>query len=473
MNNIDLNILSFIIKIGFDLLVLKLAGFTAQNLIQAGYGASDSLNTLLNMVDIGYTATNLRDAGFNIKDLYDAGFTINELSIAGFKLDEIASLYVHDLSIYSPSYLYSHNYSATDARRAGYSITSLIGIYSIDSIINAGFNIKELYDAGFYIGDILSFRNQNNGLPTLVYQLYSAGYNNISDFYNAGVALIDLKYCNISVTDLLDAGYPLLDVTAINYSIITSTIDALRSLDLLKASLLSSNRYSAAYILANSCLFTLVQLYNKGEGFSASDMKYIFNIFQLKEVGYSATQLQEAGYDVLQLQKAKFTDSQIIAAGYSATQLKALGYNATQLQKGGYVAIKLQEAGYIDSQIIAAGYSATQLIEAGYNANQLKALGYNANQLKTAGYTDSQIMGAGYTYYELYSVGYTNIYFQKVCAICINNSTTNNSVEYKPLKTMRHTDNISQKMKQAAFIRRTQNTSITQTDTINFRFKNL
>jgi alpha-tubulin suppressor-like RCC1 family protein len=66
-----------------------------------------------------------------------------------------------------------------------------------------------------------------------------------------------------------------------------------------------------------------------------------------------------------------------------------------------------------------------------------------------------------------------NTNFCKGCQICTDNSTTDHIVEYKPLKTMRHTDNISQKMKQAAFIRRTQNTSITQTDAINFRFKNL
>lgn len=66
-----------------------------------------------------------------------------------------------------------------------------------------------------------------------------------------------------------------------------------------------------------------------------------------------------------------------------------------------------------------------------------------------------------------------NTNFCKGCQTCTDNSTTNHSVEYKPLKTMRRSDNISQKMKQAVFIRRTQNTSITQTDAINFRFKNL
>ena len=66
-----------------------------------------------------------------------------------------------------------------------------------------------------------------------------------------------------------------------------------------------------------------------------------------------------------------------------------------------------------------------------------------------------------------------NTNFCKGCQICTDNSTTDHVVEYKPLKTIRRSDNMSQKMKQAAFIRRTQNTSITQIDAINFRFKNL
>lgn len=63
--------------------------------------------------------------------------------------------------------------------------------------------------------------------------------------------------------------------------------------------------------------------------------------------------------------------------------------------------------------------------------------------------------------------------FQKVCLPCKDNSTTNHTIQYNPLKTMQHTDNMSQKMKQAAFIKRTQTDSIPQKDAINFRFRNL
>jgi hypothetical protein len=67
----------------------------------------------------------------------------------------------------------------------------------------------------------------------------------------------------------------------------------------------------------------------------------------------------------------------------------------------------------------------------------------------------------------------TDKYFQKVCQTCKDNSTTKRSVVYKPIKTMNRTDNMSQKMKQAAFVRRTQENSIPQIDAINYRFRNL
>ena len=81
----------------------------------------------------------------------------------------------------------------------------------------------------------------------------------------------------------------------------------------------------------------------------------------------------------------------------------------------------------------------------------------------------------GYTKTDNRKYNATNIdtQFQKVCNTCKDNSTTNHVVTYTPVKTMRHTDNMSQKMKQASFIRRTQTDSIPQKDAINFRFRNL
>ena len=84
---------------------------------------------------------------------------------------------------------------------------------------------------------------------------------------------------------------------------------------------------------------------------------------------------------------------------------------------------------------------------------------------KTRGYSK--------TYNKQYNATNNDTQFQKVCVSCKDNSTTNHVVTYNPVKTMRHTDNMSQKMKQASFIKRSQTDSIPQKDAINFRFRNL
>ena len=72
-----------------------------------------------------------------------------------------------------------------------------------------------------------------------------------------------------------------------------------------------------------------------------------------------------------------------------------------------------------------------------------------------------------------YNTKNTNTQLQKVCNTCKDNSTTNHTVQYSPIKTTRDTDNMSQKLKQASFIRRTQENSIPQIDAIHYRFRNL
>jgi len=74
---------------------------------------------------------------------------------------------------------------------------------------------------------------------------------------------------------------------------------------------------------------------------------------------------------------------------------------------------------------------------------------------------------------KTYNTTNTDTKIHKVCQTCNDDSTTNHTVQYYPLKTTRHTDNISQKMKQASFVRRTLTTTIPQNDAINYRFRNL
>ena len=58
----------------------------------------------------------------------------------------------------------------------------------------------------------------------------------------------------------------------------------------------------------------------------------------------------------------------------------------------------------------------------------------------------------------------TNIGLNKVCTSCNDGKT----ITYTPLKTTRYHANLSQKMKQAVFLRRAQENTISKYDTIQF-----
>jgi hypothetical protein len=63
----------------------------------------------------------------------------------------------------------------------------------------------------------------------------------------------------------------------------------------------------------------------------------------------------------------------------------------------------------------------------------------------------------------------TNIGLNKVCTSCNNGKKTT----YTPLKTTRYNANLSQKMKQAVFLRRAAQHTIPKYDTIQFDYRNL
>ena len=85
----------------------------------------------------------------------------------------------------------------------------------------------------------------------------------------------------------------------------------------------------------------------------------------------------------------------------------------------------------------------------------------SAIYFKTRGYTTTNS--------KLYNTVNTDTQFKKECTNC----NIPHTVSYQPVKTMRKTDNISQKMKYSSFVRRTQDHQISYYDTVQFQFRNL
>lgn len=81
-----------------------------------------------------------------------------------------------------------------------------------------------------------------------------------------------------------------------------------------------------------------------------------------------------------------------------------------------------------------------------------------------------QTRGYSVTNSRLYNTSpNTNTGLNKVCTSCNADKT----ITYTPLKTTRYHANLSQKMKQAVFLRRAQENTISKYDTIQFDYRNL
>jgi len=81
-----------------------------------------------------------------------------------------------------------------------------------------------------------------------------------------------------------------------------------------------------------------------------------------------------------------------------------------------------------------------------------------------------QTRGYSLTNSRLYNTApNTNTGLNKVCTSCNDGKT----ITYQPLKTTRYHANLSQKMKQAVFLRRAQENTISKYDTIQFDYRNL
>jgi len=81
-----------------------------------------------------------------------------------------------------------------------------------------------------------------------------------------------------------------------------------------------------------------------------------------------------------------------------------------------------------------------------------------------------QTRGYSITNSKLYNTApNTNASLKKVCTSCNNGKT----ITYVPLKTTRYNANLSQKVKQAAFLRRAKENTIPKADTIQFNYRNL
>lgn len=349
---------------GCSLEALKKAGFTDRDLLNAGFTpqqikalqeASDSeiqkagcdpqkLRALMSknvsakrIRDLnGCTAAALKAAGFDATSLLGAGFNEKDLADAGFTPEQIAS---------------AKGASDNDVRAAGCDPTKLkvlvqkgvtakrirdLNGCSADALKKAGFDAKQLADAGFNPEELLA----------------------------AGFSAQDLANIGLNPAGVIAAG---------------------RTADCSVASLKAAKAMGVSAATIKQTLgCSAKQL--KAAGYTASE---------LKDAGFTAAELKDAGYSLADLKNAGFSAKDLKNAGFSAKELRAIGFKAQDLKNAGFSANDLKNAGYSGKELRAAGYTAEQLKDAGYTADQLKDAGYSPDEIHDAGFKSPESTLAG------------------------------------------------------------------------------
>lgn len=152
------------LKFAFTALELKNAGFSISELGKAKFSPWVLLRSGYELTDLkeGFTAEELREEEFSVEKLKEAGFTAKELKKADFTAKELMRVG------FSIKELREVKFGARELQKAVYELARLhldkqdqypvdrhmeaSYLYSLMVLINGGFTLEELRDAGF--GDI-------------------------------------------------------------------------------------------------------------------------------------------------------------------------------------------------------------------------------------------------------------------------------------------------------------------------------
>ena len=191
---------------GYPAVELHDVGFTigelfvvfAPNELQACVGPSGSIYAELAKAGVsaedlwhnGVEAGSLKPAGYTATDLADAGYTCRELREASFSLQEIKHVG------YDGNAMWDAGFSISELRAAGFEATAFRPRASAEELIDGGFDIESLRNAGIPISSISLSAMKKAGATAL--ELRTQHGFKATDLLRAGYTLTELK----------QAGYP-------------------------------------------------------------------------------------------------------------------------------------------------------------------------------------------------------------------------------------------------------------------------
>ncbi|MDF1678746.1 MAG: type IVB secretion system protein DotG/IcmE [Legionellaceae bacterium] len=303
---------------GCNAAALKAAGFTDEDLRRAGFNPADDKTIRAAGCDPkklralratgvsakkirelnGCSAAQLKAAGFGARELADAGLTPEELLSAGFSPDALRLAGVSPVDEAAIRQVGCDAEQLKALRKKGVSAKQIHDLNgcSAEQLKAAGFDAKELADAGFTPAELLKAGFDSGALN-------SAGL-----IPSSVIAAGREKGCDVE------------------------ELKAAKKLGVSAATIRETLGCSAAAMRA--------------AGYAAQE---------LKDAGYSAADLKNAGFSAKELKDAGYSAQALKDAGFSAKELKDAGYSAQELSNAGYSADALKAAGVTDAELKAIG----------------------------------------------------------------------------------------------------------------------
>eukprot|EP00929_Paragymnodinium_shiwhaense_P018439 TRINITY_DN12909_c0_g1_i1.p1 TRINITY_DN12909_c0_g1~~TRINITY_DN12909_c0_g1_i1.p1 ORF type:complete len:632 (-),score=97.84 TRINITY_DN12909_c0_g1_i1:356-2251(-) len=220
--------------------------------------------------------------------------------------------------------------------------------------------------------------------------------------------------CGCSVTNLLDAGYTVLELYRLGIPEGLMT-EAGCNLELVEKAD-SDSRKESLKALQNGTAWRFKKL-----GYSAKEL-------YKAQLGFDAKDVLRAGYTTKEMYEAGFTGNFFKAAGctlqevrevcyksdmQSLKQMKDDGFTIEDFRKGGYTAKQLydMQLGF-DARSFMPCYTTTELYESGCSEQFMKKAGCSLQELKEAGYPSTvqslkKLQEAGFTAKDFKDDGYT------------------------------------------------------------------
>jgi len=261
-------------------------------------------------------------------------------------------------------------------------------------------------------GRNVTFEISGNLVVSDIQTFKSSGYST-NDLRTAGFSILDLSGSRYSIIELKSGGYTLSEIKTLNKFGAKYYIDSGFTLQELVDS-----SYTAIDLSING--FRPIDYYNLVPRYDYIDLKIVFNIneiisggydlFILKEIGYSVSQIKEySNYTILDYKNIGYSMTDISNAGFLFSSLLNFTPLPQILKDNSLNVIDFKNINYEIHEILKLKYSLHDLYDVSYTIQEIEMdisnnpfdISYGILDYKKTGYSITDISNAGFSIHSL------------------------------------------------------------------------